>query len=315
MLHVGKTGGTALTHVLLEQVETSRYRLLLHAHEVTLAHVPRGERFMFILRDPISRFASAFTSRRREGRPRYHYPWREEERLAFAIFKTPDELGAGLSSLDPERRTSAERAMRGIAHIDTPYRHWFGTMESFRGRLADVFFVAFQDQLDDDFELLKRKLGLPAEVRLPADPITGHRSLDAAAAIGEAARANLERWYEEDLVFVDHCRRLAPTINRDELRGSGLRAPVARRKAHARYVAWRYLLPPVAAVAGLGVTAALVEAVTDRDWSLSGFEWPRDFATAAALASLVPVALRAASAVLPFRRARTAPPSRGEEAR
>ncbi len=71
VLHVGKTGGTALKHALIEHQETARYRLVFRGHEVGLAGVPVGERFMFLIRDPLSRFVSAFNGRLREDRPRY----------------------------------------------------------------------------------------------------------------------------------------------------------------------------------------------------------------------------------------------------
>ena len=41
----------------------------------------------------------------------------------------------------------------------TPY--WFGSGDVLRARIDDVFFIGFQDRLDEDFELLKRKLPLP----------------------------------------------------------------------------------------------------------------------------------------------------------
>jgi hypothetical protein len=213
VLHVGKTGGTAVNHVLLEHYAASPYRLVFREHADRVADVPVGERFMFLIRDPLSRFVSAFNSRLREGRPRYHYPWREEERVAFAIFKTPDQLGAALSSADRAERKQAERAMRGIGHLNTPYSFWFGAETDFRRRLPDVFFIGFQERLNEDFELLKRKLGLPGEARLPHGEAAHQAPSGFDTELGAVARANLERWYEDDLRFVRLCRELAPRVN------------------------------------------------------------------------------------------------------
>src|SRR3954451_12084657 len=124
VLHIGKTGGTALKHVLAENEGASAYQLLVRGHDTTLGDVPEGERYMFLIRDPLSRFVSAFNGRLREDRPRYHYPWRDEERVAFAIFKTPDQLAVALSSADAEERAQAEAAMHGIGHVNTPYTFW-----------------------------------------------------------------------------------------------------------------------------------------------------------------------------------------------
>jgi hypothetical protein len=207
-LRPGKTGGTALTETLLEHRDAARYELVFVGHETRLADVPRGDKALFIVRDPLSRFVSAFNGRLREDRPRYHYPWTDGERRAFELFKTPDELASALDS-----SAEAEQAMRDIGHVNTPYSYWFGDERSFRRRLRDVFFIGFQDRLVDDFELLKRKLGLPVEARLPTDETLAHRTPDSySRELSPGARANLERWYADDIAFVRLCRELAPVV-------------------------------------------------------------------------------------------------------
>jgi hypothetical protein len=169
---------------------------------------------MFLIRDPLSRFVSAFNGRLREDRPRYHYPWREEEREAFAIFRTPNELALALSFTDDERREAAVRAMSGIGHLNTPYSFWFGDETTFRKRLSDVFFIGFQDRLDEDFETLRTRLGLPASAELPHDGTTAHRAPTGVDdGLEDEARSNLERWYARDIAFVELCRELAPRVN------------------------------------------------------------------------------------------------------
>jgi hypothetical protein len=214
VLHIGKTGGTALKHVLAKNGDASPYQLLFRGHDVTLADVPDGELYMFLIRDPFSRFVSAFNGRLREDRPRYHYPWRDEERVAFATFKTPDQLATALSSADAEKRAQAEAAMNGIGHVNTPYTSWFPSEAAFRERLDDLFFIGLQDQLDDDFELLRQKLRLPEHVRMPRDEKVAHKTpAGYDDQLSETGRANLERWYAFDVAFVQLCRELAPRIN------------------------------------------------------------------------------------------------------
>jgi hypothetical protein len=215
VLHIGKTGGTALKHVLTEYQAASRYQLLFRGHDVKLADLPAGEPFMFLIRDPLTRFVSAFNGRLREDRPRYHYPWRDEERVAFAIFKTPDELAVALASADEEEREQAKAAMHGIGHVNTPYTFWFPKESAFRARLSDLFFIGLQDRLDDDFELLRRKLHLPEGVAMPRDETAAHKTPGGGfeSQLSERGRANLERWYARDVAFVRLCRELAPAIN------------------------------------------------------------------------------------------------------
>jgi hypothetical protein len=214
VFHIGKTGGTALGHALVEHAGASSHTLLFHGHGLKLPDVPDGEQFMFVIREPLSRFVSGFNGRLRMDRPRYDYPWREEERIAFARFATPDALAAALSSRDRKERKQAEQAMRGIGHVNTSYRYWFGDDKTFRRRLPDVFFIGFTERLDDDFELLKRKLGLPADARLPRDETVAHRAPGGFEdRLGDVARANLERWYAWDVAFYRLCRELAPQVN------------------------------------------------------------------------------------------------------
>ena len=65
LFHIGKTAGTALKQALLDHPSPT-YSVLLHGHGVTLADVPAGEKFMFVIRDPLSRFVSGFNGRLRE---------------------------------------------------------------------------------------------------------------------------------------------------------------------------------------------------------------------------------------------------------
>ena len=85
VFHIGKTGGTALKDALLAHRDDAAYELLLHGHTVTLADVPRGERYMFVLREPISRFVSAFNGNARPSLVSRHLTsWRPPSARATA---------------------------------------------------------------------------------------------------------------------------------------------------------------------------------------------------------------------------------------
>jgi len=43
-------------------------------------------------------------------------------------------------------------------------------------RAADIFFIGFQERLNKDFEAVKALLGLPADMKLPADDVQAHRN-------------------------------------------------------------------------------------------------------------------------------------------
>ena len=178
-----------------------RYRLELHAHDVTLRDVPAGDRFFFAIRDPFERFVSGFNSRRRAGRP-YNIPWTQDEASAFARFDTADDLARALFSTDDEERGAAAHAMDAIPHLRHHYWYWFGDEAYLRSRSPDLLMVLRQEHLDDDFAVLASTLGLDG-VGLPADPVLAHRAPQSSdRGLGEEARGNLRKWYADDFHFM-----------------------------------------------------------------------------------------------------------------
>lgn len=207
LLHIGKTGGTAIKEALISHQDTPSYRIELHGHRFRLRDVPEGDRVIFFLRDPISRFRSAFYSRQRMGLPRYYFPWTKGERRAFAAFPTANDLALGLSSPDQVCRNEAIRAMQKIGHLRWSLMYWFESEEYFLSRLNAVMMVGFQRQLEKDFERLKDLLGLPGVVRLPTDDLSAHRAPARDLLLSGAAISNLRAWYSRDYAFIDLCRK------------------------------------------------------------------------------------------------------------
>lgn len=211
-LHISKAGGSALQAALTD-VEC-RYEIVLHGHPTTLRDVPEGDGVFFFVRDPVSRFASAFLSRQRRGMPRYQGKHTEREVVAFSQFSTPNELACALSSADAERRVAAEHAMGGINHVRIHYADWFHGIDYLDSRRHDVFFVGFQERLAADFDALRDKLGLSDSVALPDDPVLAHRRpADQDGHLTDDAVANIEAWYGDDRAFYNHCLRIANEVN------------------------------------------------------------------------------------------------------
>lgn len=214
LLHIGKTGGTAVRHVLEPWLGDCPW-LHLHRHPTRLADIPRGESVVFFLRDPASRFVSAFNSRLRQGKPRYDAAWSPEESAAFAEFHTPDMLAAALSDPDDGRRARAVAAMRGIRHVRSGYWHWLGTPDLLAERAGDLLMIGTQEHLADDVAALGTLLGLPLAA-LPDDPVEAHRTPeDADRSLGEVARANLRTWQAPDHRAIQACARLARSLGKD----------------------------------------------------------------------------------------------------
>lgn len=207
LIHIGKTGGSAVKYVLEQNKSTPSHEIFLHGHAIGLQNIEKGERIIFFLRDPIKRFISAFYGRQREDRPRYYSPWSKEEREAFETFATPNELARALSSMDDQFREKAIKAMRNIAHIRNSYWDWFCNENYMLSRKDDIYFIGTQENLSEDFFSLKKLLELPEDATLPTDSINAHRNpSNIDKALDEEAIKNLENWYKRDYDFIDFCQ-------------------------------------------------------------------------------------------------------------
>jgi hypothetical protein len=208
LLHIGKTGVTAIKYALKPHLVTPYYVIKLHPHRVKLRDIPRGDYVIFFLRDPITRFVSGFYSRKRQGQPRFSFPWSHDERIAFEKYDTPNRLATTISSEDENERDSAIKAMQSIGHIKSSYWEWFESESYFLSRLSDILFMGFQETLSEDFERLKLKLGLPENVKLPTDEINAHQNpSDIDKTLDQTAIENLKEWYASDYAFIRLCKQ------------------------------------------------------------------------------------------------------------
>lgn len=205
ILHIGKTGGNSLRHVLqpLEQ----QFGIQVLRHRSTLKDVGPGDRAIFTVREPVSRFISGFNSRLRQGRPRNDVPWKGGEIETFARFKAPNELAEALSS--PADRAAAEAAMGSIQHVREHLSHWLGSLDYLRSRQNDIAYVCHQPELTQDFEAIKRLLGLPEELALPEDPIIAHHTPEGfSTSLSALGEANIRAWYADDFLLYEECLKL-----------------------------------------------------------------------------------------------------------
>ena len=207
-LHIGKTGGTAIKHVLRDYQTHYNFIIYLHKHNFILRDIPKNEKFIFFVRDPVDRFISGFYSRLRQGQPKYFSPWSDGESRAFFHFKTPNELALALYSNHANIKVKAQNAMTNIQHIRDSFWNWFEDSEKFLNRAPDVFFWGSQENLNQDFELLKEKLNLPKDIGLPKENINAHKNpTDLDKFLESKAISNLKSWYKKDYEFIDICKK------------------------------------------------------------------------------------------------------------
>jgi hypothetical protein len=241
-LHIGKTGGTALKAIInarMADIVAAGFQPRYHGHKSSLQKIAaagRGirppSRIVFFVRDPITRFASAFYSRWRQGRPTYHVPWKPEEQIVFELFRTPGELADTLSADDKGLRTAARLAMHDIRHVSAPLKKFLGSPKAITSRARRVFFIGTQETFDEDVGALLRKFGVEQTIP-PIDERRRHVAPpDEDRRISDQGMKNLREWYAADLEIYDWCLGNRSMINAGTF--AGRRAKNQRMAAENR---------------------------------------------------------------------------------
>jgi hypothetical protein len=216
-IHIGKTGGSAIKHILRRSgrahwptkppdgiPETPYGHIQLHPHRYKLKDVPQGEYAFFCLRDPIDRFFSAWYSRATEGRPRYYFPWSDGERHAYEQYPTPQALVGALASADEETHAHAKRAMNSIQHVSPMVRR-LAPPEKLEPQLDRIVYIAKQETLDQDWENIKVLLQLPPRLWLPKGFAAHKRDAPPDKSLDRGGREALQRYYARDYKLVRYC--------------------------------------------------------------------------------------------------------------
>ncbi len=203
-IHIGKTAGSTLVE-LLRRHGLDR-RVAIHGHEFTLRDVPVGEQCFFFIRDPVSRFVSAFNSRRREGRPTYVYPHSPGEAEAFARFGTPNDLAEALAAPDSAVRAEADRAFAAIHHLRRGYEHYLVSPAYLAERARDILFIGRQETFGASWDAVRELLGV-AEAGPDSLPRIHAAPPGQSTALSPRAVADLRKRLAGDLAIHEHLIR------------------------------------------------------------------------------------------------------------
>jgi hypothetical protein len=203
VLHIGKTGGTALKAALAPFAAEGKF--VLHGHKTRCRDCPPGSLLFFVVRHPVDRFVSAFNSRLRRGRPRFDNPWSLRQAIVFSLFRSPNALAEGLGSRNPLVRLAARLSMRAIGHLRRRLSYWIDPAEvEHNPRLI----IGTVEMLDSDLRRLLAIAGIEESAELSTDPVEAHvtppefdKSLSA-----EAVR-NLADHFRSDIALYEACLR------------------------------------------------------------------------------------------------------------
>lgn len=207
-LHIGKTAGSQIKDLAnnLNSLQ-DRFRIVGQKHRTRLSDLPEDLRYFFSIRDPVTRFRSAFYSRKRRGRPRYDNPWSRTEELAFAKFEQANDLAEALSAAD-DRDKSAFWAMSTIGHVCTQQVDWFHRAGLIFEHRPPVHVVR-QEHFRKDFAVLLQRLG--SSIRLEdltvveASPTAHVFDYSTTPPLSDLAKRNIETWYRRDVEFYRFC--------------------------------------------------------------------------------------------------------------
>jgi hypothetical protein len=232
-LHIGKTGGTALEHAMLnyrklmltngETTNIFKYRkntkrfsnipvsnqnkstILLCSHQSCITDIHVGDKIVLLVRDPISRFVSAFYHGKRI------LSKSKKAKQIFSHFDTPNQLAASQANPYCNTHKIALSALKGLGHASRA-SFWYKNIEYFKSRVDDVLFIGFTETLDSDFKKLKKILHIPDEITLPEEYTQANKGptyvTDEQKTIYEPGLTFLKEWYKQDIKFVNMCREI-----------------------------------------------------------------------------------------------------------
>jgi hypothetical protein len=198
-LHVGKCGGTAIKDLAVRvNALPNGPKIIGHGHSTKLHDLSPSAPYFFAIRNPVTRFYSAFYMRKSKEQPRLYREWTDGERAAYEQFPEANDLAESLFSESRMGRYAFE-AMQNIGHMS--YQHsWFKISDVLDKR--QPISVLRQEKLAEDVARLLRKLGVDDSISLPADNTKAHRNeYFKTPPLSEKGVRNLQIWYAADIEY------------------------------------------------------------------------------------------------------------------
>jgi hypothetical protein len=209
-LHIGKTGGSALRHVI------SRHRELglgpaidVHGHHtrlIDLCNDASNRRVFFVVRDPVKRVVSGLQSRLRKGKWGTN-EWNAAEEEMFARFRTPNEIAEALSSTDAELRRQALLGLNGSVHSRFGLAHCLTSVPFLETVVHRIAFIGHLPTLCADFSSLRRMLGLSDDIDLPGeDHVMFHKTPDTQdCTLSPLGERNIRLAFRHEFPIYEWC--------------------------------------------------------------------------------------------------------------
>lgn len=206
-LHIGKNAGTQITHIAQYIRAETGIHILSLPHSKRLGNIDLDIPYFFSIRDPFSRFVSAFYSRKRKGQPRFYNEWTAHEALAFKHFAHANDLAEQLFS-PGEKGAQAMAAIHSISHTSMQQIDWFTQCGYFLEQRPPLWIIR-QEHFNEDIAtfLTKAQIDLSVDsLPISSDSTVAHKNdYSEIPPLSDKAKQNLAKWYARDIAFYDAC--------------------------------------------------------------------------------------------------------------
>ena len=166
------------------------------------------------MRDPATRFVSAFNMRFRMQYSEYRKYLTDKELKTFQSFDSANELAESLSSSDPLRQQMAMTAMKGTYFIKETLQQWLISLKYLKRRRDDILYIGRQETMKQDFDKIKKIIGLPDSLLLPKDRNKANRApANSKTYISKLGLRNLRNFYQEDYKILEFCEQVQTEQN------------------------------------------------------------------------------------------------------
>lgn len=203
-LHIGKTAGNGIkTRCNAIERFAPDIRFVLHSHAMSLRKIKGNQRYFFSIRNPVTRFQSAFYERKRRGRTGGNL-WSADEARSFSYFEHASELAEAIFD-SSQRGVLARAAMHSIGHLRKFQHEWFFPSGHFLEIRPPVWIIR-QEKFSVDFSRFVQELGIEDfEFEEPPTMTTKVTDYSNIPALTDMAIENLQRWYIVDIHFYQDC--------------------------------------------------------------------------------------------------------------
>jgi hypothetical protein len=203
-LHIGKAGGTILKSIFKSQKNQQNDLTFIGLPErVKLYQLDSKQKYIFSIRNPIERYLSAFTARKKKSNI-----WSKEyysiEGIGFYLYNDANILAEDLYSRNLIKIFKSRICMRCIPIINENIFTWF-TVKDLKKNPPLFFFE--NSTINEDWKNFSIKFNFNENDMIKHMHMR-NKTLDKKDKLSELAKINLKRYYKKDFEIYKYCLKL-----------------------------------------------------------------------------------------------------------